>query len=144
MEEAAPPIRQHPVRVEAALVTFKSQPREKSLRRIDIVARENSGKPFLHGAAELADLNFDCVLELTQTVELFLSQRLLVLSRVGEIFFRVSDLLPERVGVQILERNGRLREQDQAAFAGVSEPAAHKHTDMLPRLIIDADDARPH
>jgi hypothetical protein len=52
------------------------------------------------------------VLELTQPVELLLGQALLVFIRVSEVLLRVLDLLAEFVGAQVLERDGRLRQQD--------------------------------
>jgi hypothetical protein len=72
MNEAAKSIRQHAIVIEAALLPLKSQPREESLRRIEIIARENGRKPLLHGGVEVAGLELDCVLELAQVVELLL------------------------------------------------------------------------
>jgi hypothetical protein len=54
MDEAAKPIGQHAIVIEATLVTLKSQPREKRLGGIEIIAGKNGRKPLLHGAAEPA------------------------------------------------------------------------------------------
>ena len=73
-----------------------------------------------------AGSELDRVLEFAQAVELLLRQPLLVVVRVGEVFLGVLDLLPERVGVQVLERDGCLRKQDEARLARVGKAAAHE------------------
>jgi hypothetical protein len=53
VDEAAKPIGRHAIVIEAALVTLKSQSREKRLRRIEVVAGKDGREPLLHGAAKL-------------------------------------------------------------------------------------------
>src|SRR3984885_3950115 len=89
-------------------------------------------------------LKLACVLELAQMVELLLPEAFLVFVRVSEVFLRVLDLLPELVGVEVLERNGRLRQQNQALIAGVGKAAADEHATMLALRIIDADHSGTH
>src|SRR5277367_706436 len=89
-------------------------------------------------------LKLHFVLELAQAVKLLLGQGLLVLARVSEIFLRVLDLLPELVGVEVLERNGRLGEQNKTLFARVGKAAANEHAAMLSLRIVDSNDSGAH
>ena len=89
MNEAAEPIRQHSIVVETALFALESEPREKRLRGVEVIARKNGREPLPHGAAEVS-LNFDHVLQLAQAVELLLGERLLLVLRVSEVFLSAS------------------------------------------------------
>src|SRR5690348_15749836 len=68
----------------------------------------------------------DRLLQLAKVVKPLLVQALLVFVRVGEIFLGVLDRLAERLGVEVLERNRRLREQNKAFLASVGEAAANE------------------
>jgi len=57
MDEAAESVRQHPIFIEAAVVTPKSQPREEGLGRVEIIARKNGRETLLHGAIPTTQLS---------------------------------------------------------------------------------------
>src|SRR3984957_15390274 len=95
-------------------------------------------------APNLAGLKLYHILQLAQAVEFLLRELLLVVLRVSEVFLRVLDLLPERVGAEILKRDSGFRKQDKTRFTRVGKTPAHEHATVLALGVVDSDDSGAH